>query len=269
MVLKREKYPQIGELIVARAETVEKMYVYVRLEDYAGSGFQDRARGMIHISELANRWIRNISNYVKMNQRVVLKVLRVNPEKGHIDLSLRRVNSEQKAATLNEWKYEIKADNLFRILAKSIEITIEEVYAKIGFPLIDAYGDIHTAFEEIKEKGLTEIDFLEISENWKNEVFQLIDQNVQLTQVEVEGIFEIVVYEGNGIETIKKAIKKAKAIKKGKLSDFNFHYIGAPVYSVKIVADNYPAAEKNLKKIIKSIETSISSVNGQVEFYRT
>ena len=270
MVLKQERFPEVGDLVVAQARTIEKMYVYVELEDYKGLNDDNKkATGMIHISELANRWIRNISNYIKINQRVVLKVLRVNPEKGHIDLSLRRVSAEQKSNKLNEWKYEVKALNLFRLFGESKNLSVEDVYEQIGFPLIDEFGDIHTAFEGIKENGISELEFLNLEKKVMEELFNLIDQNIALSQVEIDGTFEIVVYDGRGIEIVKDAFKKVNEIKKDKLVNVNFHYVGAPVYNIKIVAPAYPEAEKHLKLVIDTLTNTIKSYDGSIEFYRS
>ncbi len=45
--------------------------------------------GLLHVSEISSSWIRNIRDFVREGQKMVLKVLRVDLEKGHIDLSLR------------------------------------------------------------------------------------------------------------------------------------------------------------------------------------
>ena len=49
--------------------------------------------------------------YVK-NQKVVLKVLRVDFEKGHIDLSLRRVTKRERIEKIMSWKKERKSEAL-------------------------------------------------------------------------------------------------------------------------------------------------------------
>ena len=269
MVRKLERFPNVGEMVVCQVKQVEKMYIYCVLEDYKGNDdVKGNARGMIHISELANRWIRNVSNYVKEGQRVVLKVLRVNPEKGHIDLSLRRVNESQKAVTMNQWKYEVKAENLFRIFGEQTKLTLDDVYEKIGFPLTEYYGDIHSAFDALKEHGITELDETEIDKDYKQEFFDLMDANIQLSIVEVSGELEIIVFKGDGIETIKKAIKTAQALNKKKFVEVKFHYIGAPYYLLKITAQNYPDAEGLLKKILKSLEKGIKKAGGVVSFER-
>ncbi|MCP4760381.1 MAG: S1 RNA-binding domain-containing protein [archaeon] len=272
MVRKRAPFPVAGELVVGQAETIERMYVYVRLEDYQGINSDGkRAVGMIHISELANRWIRNVSNYIKLNQRVVLKVLRINEDKGHIDLSLRRVNSEQKISRMNEWKYEVKAENLLRIFSEKIGMDLDEAFEKAGYPLSDEFGELHDAFDDIKENGISVLDSipeLDLTEEQKKDLYELIDENTQLHQIEIEGVFEIVLYEGNGIEIIKDAIKAAKSIKHDQYVSFDFHYVGAPTYNFKLSARDYPEAEKLLKKVITTIEKKVKPYNGYIDFLR-
>jgi translation initiation factor 2 subunit 1 len=277
MVKKKKAYPDVGELVIAQVESIERMYIYVRLEDYEGKK-QDidmaapgiyKVRGMVHISELANRWIRNISSLVRINQRLVLKVLKIDESKGSLDLSLRRVTTEQMVSKLNDWKYEVKAENLFKHFGETHKMTLNEVYEKIGWPLIDIYKDIHIAFDSIKDNGLAALKGINISEEFKKDFCELIDSSIQLHQVDIEGRYEIIVYEGNGINIIKDAIISAQNIKTDKNVSIDFHYIGAPHYKLKITANDYPTAEKNLKKINELIENKIKSVNGHVQFERT
>ena len=225
---------------------------------------------MIHISELANRWIRNISNYVKLNQRIVLKVLRVNPEKGHIDLSLRRVNNEQQNSVMSEWKFERKCENLFRLFGSQHEMELNEVYEKIGFPLMDIYGSLHDSLNAIKEDGMEELRAMEldIPEETLKQLFNLIDSNIQLSQVEIEGKLEIIVYDENGVDVIKDAFRAAHAIEKDKLMDLYVHYIGAPTYSLRITASDYRSAESYLKKVTSALKEHIESNHGEMTFVR-
>jgi translation initiation factor 2 subunit 1 len=270
MVKKKAKFPEIDELVIAQVTTIEKAYIYVKLDDYEGlPEDQGQARGMVHISELANRWIRNITAFVKPNQRVVLRVLRINPEKGQIDLSLRRVTTEQKMLKLNQWKFDVKAENLMRIFSQKTNKPVEELYDKIGFPLVEKYGTFHEAFEIIKEMGRSELDFLNLPTDWQDDFFHLVDVNVQMHSVDIDGQFEIVVYDGNGIEVIKDALHAASIIETGPFETISFHYIGAPRYNVKITANEYPEAEVLLKKVIDTIQSTIKPHNGHMEFIRT
>src|SRR5438046_1322375 len=46
--------------------------------------------GLIHISEIANEYVRDVNNHLKMNEKVKVKVLNVDPSNGKVDLSLKQ-----------------------------------------------------------------------------------------------------------------------------------------------------------------------------------
>ncbi len=54
-------------------------------------------QGMIHISEIANEFVREISQYLKVGQQVVVKVIGRN-EEGKYNLSLKRVSRQDHEA---------------------------------------------------------------------------------------------------------------------------------------------------------------------------
>lgn len=68
------------------------MGAYVSLLEYAG------AEGMILLSELSRRRIRSVNKLVKVGRAEPVVVLRVDRDKGYIDLSKRRVSPEEAAA---------------------------------------------------------------------------------------------------------------------------------------------------------------------------
>src|SRR5256714_7352891 len=46
--------------------------------------------GLVHISEIANEYVRDVNNHVKMNDKVKVKVLNVDVTNGKMDLSLKQ-----------------------------------------------------------------------------------------------------------------------------------------------------------------------------------
>src|SRR6266849_5321785 len=101
-------FPEIGEMVVATVNRVEDYGAYVKLDEYAG------IEGLVHISEISTTWVRNIRNHAREGQKLVLKVLRVNPQRNQIDLSLRRVTGREKSEKMLEWKKERKAESILK-----------------------------------------------------------------------------------------------------------------------------------------------------------
>ena len=89
MLLRKAGFPEDSELVICTVTKINPGSVFVNIDEY------DRS-GLIHISEISPGRIRNIRDYVKEGKKVVCKVLHVDSNKGHIDLSLRRVSDGQR-----------------------------------------------------------------------------------------------------------------------------------------------------------------------------
>lgn len=82
------KYPEVDELVMVQVRQIAEMGAYVKLLEY------DNIEGMILLSELSRRRIRSIQKLIRVGRNEVVVVLRVDKEKGYIDLSKRRVSPE-------------------------------------------------------------------------------------------------------------------------------------------------------------------------------
>src|SRR5271167_3386985 len=85
------QFPAIDELVVVQVRQIAEMGAYVSLLEYNG------IEGMILLSELSRRRIRSINKLIRVGRTEVVVVLRVDKEKGYIDLSKRRVSPEDIA----------------------------------------------------------------------------------------------------------------------------------------------------------------------------
>src|SRR5947209_10070348 len=97
-------FPEVGDLVVATVKRVEDYGAYVKLDEFAG------IEGLVHISEMATTWVRNIRDHAREGQKLVLKGLRVNPQRNQKDLSLRRVTGREKTEKKREGKKERTAE---------------------------------------------------------------------------------------------------------------------------------------------------------------
>src|SRR3989338_3986262 len=124
MLLKRQGFPEEGEFVLATVTAVQHNSVFTTLDEYGKTG-------LIHISEVAPGRIRNIRDFVIEGKKVVCLVLRIDVEKGHIDLSLRRVNENQKREKLSQIKQEQKAEKIIEFVAKKLDIGLTTFYKQL------------------------------------------------------------------------------------------------------------------------------------------
>ena len=122
--MKKREWPEIGDLVMATVQSVVDYGAYVTLDEYS-------KQGLLHISEIASSWIRNIRDVVREGQKVVLKVLRVNERKNHIDLSLRRVNRRERIEKIKNWKIDRKTESILRVVAEKRNLTSDQMYDQV------------------------------------------------------------------------------------------------------------------------------------------
>ena len=107
----------------------------------------DRLKALSCDSEISPGRIRNIRDYVKEGKQIVCKILRIDKIKGHIDLSIRRVNTTQKINKIKEFKQEQRAEKILELIGKELNNDLPKMYKELGHKLIEDYGSINNAFE--------------------------------------------------------------------------------------------------------------------------
>jgi len=260
MSLKKPEWPEIGDLVIATVETITDYGAYVKLDEY------DK-KGLLHISEISSSWIKNIRNFVREGQKVVLKVLRVNAEKEHIDLSLRRVTKREKIEKIMSWKKERKAETLMRSVAEKAGLSLEEVYEKAGFLIEEKYG-LYEGFEKVVKEGVKVLTEIGVPKKLATVIAEVAKERVRIPMVKVKGIVELRCMRPNGVKLIKEAFLNAKKAEKFQDAGLRFYVVAAPKYRIEVLAENYRHAEAVLQRVAKKIVSNIVKAGGQGVFRR-
>ncbi|UCF44680.1 MAG: translation initiation factor IF-2 subunit alpha [Candidatus Bathyarchaeota archaeon] len=260
MAARKPEWPEVGDLVVATIKTVTSYGAYATLDEY-------NKRGLLHVSEISSSWIRNIRDFVREGQKVVLKVLRVNIEKGHIDLSLRRITKRERIEKIKVWKQDRKAETLLRNVAEKLGLSSDEVYAKAGALIEEKYG-LYEGFEKAVKEGPEAFTEIGVPENFAKAFTAVAEERIQVKKVKVKGTLEIRCVKPNGVKIIKDAFLNAKKAEKTKDADARFYVIAAPKYSVKVLAENYKRAEEVLQKVSQSVVSNVVKAGGHGTFRR-
>jgi translation initiation factor 2 subunit 1 len=228
---------------------------YVKLDEY------NDKEALVHISEMATTWVKNIRNHAREGQKLVLKVLRVNAQKGQIDLSLRRVTGRDKTDKLLEWKKSKRADSILGLAAEKIgsdSKKIDEIRDKI----FAEYPNIFNALEISVEKGEKIFKDLDIEADWASTLTELAKQKIKIDTATVKGTIEVSSTNAIGVDDVKKALINAKKVEETSGTQINVYTIGAPKYRVEITAKNYSIAEKTLEAATDEAIKTIKSLGG-------
>ena len=273
MVKNRDPFPKEGAFIMGRVVDIQNQYIYVDLPDYDGIPSEDMARGLIHISEISSRWVRNIRSLVRVGQRLVLRVVKVVPDKGQIDLSLRRVNSAQKDLIAKEHKYANKFENLLQFLTETegIDLTLDQAYELIGWPIKEQFDFYQEAIEALKEEGEEILsDLTDIPDHVKDAYLKIVEENVEISTVNIIGKIKLINKSGDGINKVKETLNKVANVidKPVETRNISLLYLGAPFYRLEIVSKDYLDAESILSDALEVLESSTQKNDGSFEFIR-
>jgi len=262
MPRKAREYPEEGEFVVATVKNIHPYGAFLKLDEYPGK------EGFMHISEVASTWVKNVRDFIKEGQKIVAKVIRVDPSKGHIDLSLKRVNQQQRKAKLQEYKRAQKAENLLKMASEKLGKDFETAWKEVWVPLEEEYGEVYAAFEDAAQNGVDVLKSI-IGEEWAEALKPIIEAYVEIPTVTIDAEFEITVAKPNGIEIIKEALVRARdrANEESEV-DVKFSYQGAPRYRIDITAPDYYKAEEVLESIAEEILRVIKNAGGEATLIR-
>src|SRR3989344_7458609 len=238
MYHKKQGLPEENEIIICTVKKILPHSIFVDLDEY------ENKEGLIHISEISPGRVRNIRDFVKEGKKIVCKVLKLDRERGHLDLSLRRVNQVQRINKNKEYKQEIKAEKILEMVGKELNLSIADMYGKVGKELIKNYDSLYIAFEKIAENEKV-LDEIKIEKKISDSLLKYVKDKVKKREVRITATMTITSQLPNGIEEIKNVIKGLEE----KSKNITIKYMGAPKYHLALTADDYKTAEKEILKI--------------------
>jgi len=252
-----QELPEVGEIVLATITKVTDHGAYVSLDEYSN------IQGFLHISEIAPGWVRNVNKFVKTGEKKVLLVKKIFPNRSEIDLSLKQISKDQKKKKLKEVKKFEKSKTLIQSIQEKANLSNEKT-EKIEEQLFSKYVSIYDAFLDIAAKGIDVLNDLDLPKKTLS-VIEDISSKIKLPSVQVRGILELTSSKPDGVDIIRKTLLD---VKNNHDTDIEITYIGAPKYRLSISAKDFKSAEKTLKTILATIQSSIEKKKGTFKFTR-
>ena len=124
-----QNLPEYEEIVMVQVNSIAEMGAYVSLLEYDG------IEGMILLSELSRRRIRSINKLIRVGKTECVSVLRVDRDKGYIDLSKRRVSADQLKATTERYNKGKVVHAIMSTVAQKMQLSLIELNRMITWPL--------------------------------------------------------------------------------------------------------------------------------------
>jgi translation initiation factor 2 subunit 1 len=254
--------PEVGYLVIATVKRVESYGAYVAMDEY------DNKEALLHISEISSRWVRNIRNHVRPGQKVVLQVLRTDPSKDQVDLSLRRVTKDEKRKKLEEWKKARKAETLITQAAHELNRDVNEFYEADLVQIVDKFGSLYEGLEAASKKGSQALVDAGVKEDIAQILTEVSKDKIIIKGVTIQGVIEMTSLSSEGVEEIKMAFTDAAGVAEEYEASISISTMGAPKYRIELTAEDYKKAELALDKTVSNIRDNWANVEGTFNYTR-
>lgn len=109
----------IGDIVTGVVTGIENYGIFVSLSP--------NSSGLIHISEISDYFVRNINDYVELNEQIMVKIIDVDSSNNHYKLSIKNIKYRNKSKPLGKI---IETKSGFSSLEKALNGWILEKNAK-------------------------------------------------------------------------------------------------------------------------------------------
>lgn len=167
---------------------------------------------MILLSELTRKRIKNINKHARVGKNEVAIVLRVDKEKGYIDLSKRRASPEDIAECETRYNKSKAVHSIMRHVANVLDMKLEDLYSKYGWPLYKKYGHAYDAFKVAILDPDTIFGPFDMPEHIKKELLHNIRRRLTPQPVKIRADIDCSCFGYEGIEAVKKALTAGEAM---------------------------------------------------------
>ena len=242
--MKKKGLPKINELVLVTVNRVTPFAAWCSLEEY------ESVDGMIHISEVAGKWVYDIRNFVKEGKHYVARVLRIDRE-NQVNLSLKRVSSAEKREKMNEFRRMQRAERILEKVGEELNKNIGEVYEKVGIPLEEKFGDLFFAFESV-HKSPEKLEELCISGEWAEALKKILEKTFKEKKITIKAEVDVKSYAPDGVERIKELLVSLQ-----KDTGTRISCLSAPKYLLKMTTKEGKLKEK---EIVEKLERMVKDM---------
>lgn len=252
-----KRFPEKNDVVIVKVKRVAEMGAYVSLLEYNG------LEGMILMSELSKRRIRSVKKIVRVGRHEVVLVLRVDQEKGYIDLSKKRVAQEDILRCEERFSKSKKVNQIISHVAQKHQIRVEELNKLITWPLQKIYGHALNAFRN-PDFATEIVHTLDISDAIKQSLLKDINLRLASHTMRMRARIDLWCYGPAGVDAVRDVLIKGKEVASRGYdkADVKIKLIAPPQYTLITECLDKTDGEKRLDAAIDFMLKAIKEYSG-------
>lgn len=253
------QYPEVNDLVMVTVKRIAEMGAYVSLMEY------NNIEGMVLLSELSRRRIRSVQRLIRVGKTEVVVVLRVDKDKGYIDLSKSRVSPEEAEKFEEKYNKSKTVHSILRHVAEKHDMELEELYQMIGWPLYRKFGHSFEAFKVALNEPQKLWDALPspVDESIRNDLMQGIIRRLTPQKVKIRADVEVACFDYEGVEAVKRALAAGESASADEIQ-VKAKLVAPPLYVLMTQCMDKVKGIEIMNNAIDKIEATIKAANGQL-----
>jgi len=262
------EFPELEDVVVVQVKRIVDMGAYVSLLEYNGK------EGMLLLSELSKRRIRSVSKLLRVGRTEICMILRVDKEKGYIDLSKRRVDPEDATAKEESFAKAKAVHGIMRHVAAMNEIEVEELCNKVAWPLYRKYGDAHEALRKHINEEINlwdELDFTQpgqdishVQDKVKADIDVHLRRRLIQQVLRLRAKVEVSCSGYEGIDAVREALMKGLEVSKEEC-EIKINLVAHPMFVMTCTCRDKVLGNETIEQAMKVIEEAIIKSGGTFE----
>jgi translation initiation factor 2 subunit 1 len=253
------RLPEMEELVVVRVKSISETAAYVVLLEYNG------IEGMIPLSELSRRRIRSVNKHIRVGKTEIVQVFRVDAEKGYIDLSKRKVASDDIKPAEMRYNKAKDVHSIMMHVARECKVNLESLYQAVAWPLYKKYGHGYDAFSMAVGQPDKVLGPLELPDEIKNKLIYNIEHRHKAQPFRVRADVEVTCFTYEGIDGIREALKKGMEIATEGDIQVQIKLLAAPTYVVVAQSTDKDQGIAAVQRALDAIKSAITAKHGQLK----
>lgn len=256
-----QKFPEVDDVVMVNVRSIAEMGAYVTLSEY------NDIEGMILLSELSRRRIRSIQKLLRVGRSECVVVLRVDKEKGYIDLSKRRVSAEEIAKCEEKFNKGKAVNSILRHVAATKKVDVEELYKNSAWKLDKIFGGPAKSYDAFK-LAITENpaiwDHVSLTDELKEALIDQVKRRLTPQPVKIRSDIEVACYAYEGINAVKEALRAGLALSSKDL-EIKINLIAPPAYVVTTTSLDKEKGIELLQQALEAIRVVITEKQGSMQ----
>merc|ERR1719450_1258060 len=225
---------------------------------------------MILLSELSRRRIRSINKLIRVGRTEPVVVIRVDKDKGYIDLSKRRVSKEDIERCTEKYSKAKAVNSIVRHVAEILGFKtneeLEDLYKKTAWYFETKSKKQGTAYDYFKQAVADPqlLDALGLEENTKTVLLENIQRKLTQQAVKIRADFECSCFTYEGIDAVKDALRAGIAVGTPEIP-VRINLIAPPVYVMTCSTPERADGLSLLNEACKAVDDRIKASGGNFQ----